>query len=83
MKQFQYSPMNVAEMAVTLFAVNRGYMDDVTVGRALAFEASLQSFMKGKHAAVIDRIQDTGDLDSAAEMQLAAAIEDFKASAAF
>ncbi len=83
MKQFQYSPMNVAEMAVTLFAVNRGYMDDVTVGRALAFEASLQSFMKGKHAAVIDRIQDTGDLDSEAEMQLAAAIEDFKSSAAF
>ena len=83
MKQFQYSPMNVAEMAVTLFAVNRGYMDDVTVGRALAFEASLQSFMKGKHAAVIDRIQDSGDLDSVAEMLLAAAIEDFKSSAAF
>ncbi|MBS4097765.1 MAG: F0F1 ATP synthase subunit alpha, partial [Sulfuricella sp.] len=38
MKQFQYSPMNVAEMAVTLFAVNRGYMDDVEVKRALAFE---------------------------------------------
>ena len=83
MKQFQYSPMNVAEMAVTLFAVNRGYMDDVTVSRALAFEGSLQSYMKGKHAAVIDKIQNTGDLDGETEMQLAAAIEDFKSSAAF
>jgi F-type H+-transporting ATPase subunit alpha len=83
MKQFQYSPMNVAEMAVTLFAVNRGYMDDVEVKRALAFEAALQSFMKGKYAALLQKIQDTGDLDGEAEKQLAAAIEDFKASAAY
>jgi F-type H+-transporting ATPase subunit alpha len=83
MKQFQYSPMNIAEMAVTLFAVNRGYMDDVEVKRALAFEASLQSFLKGKYAAILDKIQSTGDLDGETEKQLAAAIEDFKASAAY
>jgi F-type H+-transporting ATPase subunit alpha len=83
MKQFQYSPMNVAEMAVTLFAVNRGYMDDVEVKRALAFEAALQSFMKGKYAAIMDKIQSTGDLDADTEKQLAAAIDDFKASAAY
>ena len=83
MKQFQYSPMNVAEMAVTLFAVNRGYMDDVEVKRVLSFEGSLQSFMKGKYAAIMDKIQSTGDLDGETEKQLAAAIEDFKASAAY
>lgn len=83
MKQFQYSPMNVADMAVTLFAVNRGYMDDVEVKRTLAFEAALQSFMKGKYAAIIDKIQSTGDLDGETEKQLSAAIEDFKASAAY
>ena len=83
MKQFQYSPMNVAEMAVTLFAVNRGYMDDVEVKRALAFEAALQSFMKGKYVAIMEKIQSTGDLDGETEKQLAAAIEDFKASAAY
>ena len=83
MKQFQYSPMNVAEMAVTLFAVNRGYMDDVEVKRALAFEAALQSFIKGKYAALLEKIQSTGDLDGEAEKQLSAAIEDFKASAAY
>jgi F-type H+-transporting ATPase subunit alpha len=83
MKQFQYSPMTVAEMAVTLFAVNRGYMDDVEVKRALAFEASLQSFLKGKYAAIMDKIQSTGDLDGETEKQLSAAIDDFKASAAY
>ncbi len=83
MKQFQYSPMTVAEMAVTLFAVNRGFMDDVEVKRALAFESALQSFLKGKYAAVLDRIQSSGDLDADTEKQLAAAIEDFKASAAY
>ncbi len=83
MKQFQYSPMNVADMAVTLFAVNRGFMDDVEVKRALAFEAALQSFMKGKYAAIIDKIRSTGDLDGETEKQLSAAIEDFKASAAY
>jgi len=40
MKQLQYSPLSVAQMAVTLFAVNRGYMDDVEIKRALAFEAA-------------------------------------------
>ncbi|MEW5788782.1 MAG: F0F1 ATP synthase subunit alpha [Pseudomonadota bacterium] len=83
MKQFQYSPMTVAEMAVTLFAVNRGYMDDVEVKRALAFEASLQSFLKGKYAAMLEKIQSTGDLDAETEKQLSAAIDDFKASAAY
>ena len=83
MKQFQYSPMNVAEMAVTLFAVNRGYMDDVEVKRALAFEAALQSFMKSKYAAIMAKIQSSGDLDGEAEKQLAAAIEDLKAGAAY
>ena len=83
MKQFQYSPMSIADMAVTLFAVNRGYMDDVDVKRALAFEAALHSFLRGKYAAMIDRILETGDLDAEADKQLAAAIEDFKSSAAY
>jgi F-type H+-transporting ATPase subunit alpha len=58
-------------------------MDDVEVKRTLAFEAALQSFMKGKYAAIIDKIQSSGDLDGETEKQLSAAIEDFKASAAY
>ena len=46
MKQPQYSPLSVAEQAITLFAVNKGYFDDVEVKNALAFEAALRSHVQ-------------------------------------
>ncbi len=78
MKQPQYSPMQVGEMAVTLLAVNRGYLDDVDVKRALAFEAGLQTFVKQNYAELMSKIESSKDLDADSETQLAAAIEDFK-----
>jgi F-type H+-transporting ATPase subunit alpha len=78
MKQPQYAPMQVAEMAVTLFAVNRGYLDDVDVKRALAFEAGLHSHIKNRYGDLLNTIETTKDLDAAGEKALAAAIEDFK-----
>ena len=59
MKQPQYAPLSVAEMALTLFAVNNGYFDDVPVDKALAFEAALRQFMKSKYAAIMDKIEKT------------------------
>jgi F-type H+-transporting ATPase subunit alpha len=83
MKQNQYAPMNVAEMALTLFAVNKGYMDDVDVKKTLAFEAALASFVKSKHAALLEKIQSTGDMASDTEAALSKAIEEFKSSAVY
>ena len=82
MKQPQYSPLSVAEEALTLFAVTKGYFDDVPVEKALAFEAALRQFIKGKYAALIDKIEETKDLDADGEKALMAAIEDFKKTAA-
>jgi F-type H+-transporting ATPase subunit alpha len=78
MKQPQYQPLQVNEMALTLFAVNRGYLDDVPVEKALAFEAALRQFMKSKYAAIMDKIEKTKDLTADDEKALAAAIDDFK-----
>ena len=78
MKQPQYSPLSVADQALTLFAVNRGYYDDVPVEKALAFEAALRQFMKGKYGAVVDKIEKTKEMSADDEKALAAAIEDFK-----
>ena len=78
MKQPQYAPLSVAEQALTLFAVNRGYYDDVPVEKALAFEAALRQFVKGKYSAINDKIAKTGDLTADDEKALSAAIEDFK-----
>ncbi|MDP1645683.1 MAG: F0F1 ATP synthase subunit alpha [Thiobacillus sp.] len=78
MKQAQYSPMSVSQMALTLFAVNKGYMDDVEVNKILPFEAALQAFMKSKYASIMDTIETSGNLDDATEKALTAAVEEFK-----
>ena len=52
MKQKQYTPMSVAEMALSIYAVNGGYMDKVDRKKIVAFEEALQSFAKTAHAAV-------------------------------
>src|ERR1051326_1871210 len=78
MKQPQYHPLQVWEMALTLFAVNNGYFDDIPVEKALAFEAALRAFMGSKYAKLHDKIETTKELDGEGEKSLAAAIEDFK-----
>ncbi|BBE52148.1 ATP synthase subunit alpha [Ferriphaselus amnicola] len=83
MKQLQYAPLSVAEMAVTLFAVNKGYFDDVEVKRALAFESAVHSFLKSKHKAIMDAIDTTKDLSGDNEKALAAAIEEFKSTGVY
>ena len=83
MKQPQYSPMGVAEMAVSLFAVNKGYMDGLEVKKVLAFESALQAYMKDKGRAIMEKIQASNDLDTETEKELAAAVENFKQSAVF
>jgi len=78
MKQAQYSPMKVSEMAVTLFTVTKGYYDDLDFKRTLAFEAGLLSFLKQSHAELLNKIETTKDLDAAGEKALEAAIDSFK-----
>jgi F-type H+-transporting ATPase subunit alpha len=83
LKQPQYSPLPVSLMAVSLFAVNKGYFDHIEVKNVLAFESGLHSFMKTNHAAMLQNIEDSKQLDKDGEVALAAAIGDFKKSASF
>jgi F-type H+/Na+-transporting ATPase subunit alpha len=78
MKQKQYSPMSVAEMAVSLYAVDRGYLDDVAIPQIAAFEAALLSFMNAEKADLIRLINETGDYNDDIENRLKAAVEEFK-----
>jgi len=70
-------------MAVTLFAVNKGFLDDIDVNKVLAFEAGVHDFVKTSHAALLQKIEDTKQLDKESEAALAAAIADFKKSGAY
>jgi F-type H+/Na+-transporting ATPase subunit alpha len=83
MKQPQYSPLSVAEQAITLYAANNGHFDGVEVKRALAFEAALRQHVKSKYKDLYDRIETTKDLGAADEKALVAAIEDFKKNGAY
>src|SRR5512147_2414414 len=83
MKQPQYQPLQVWEMALTLFAVNNGYFDDVEVKKALAAERSMRDYVKGKYADLVKRMEDKKDLAADDEKALKAAIEDWKKNGSF
>jgi len=80
LKQPQYAPLSVSRMGVTLFAVTRGYMDDVEVKRVLEFEKGLHSFLESSHAELMKKLETTKDLDGDAEKALKAAVEAYKAA---
>src|SRR3954464_9671646 len=83
MKQPQYEPLQVWEMALTLFAVNNGYYDDIEVKNALGAEKSMRDYIKGKYAALVKAMEDKKDLSTEDEKALKGAIEDWKKNGSF
>jgi F-type H+/Na+-transporting ATPase subunit alpha len=80
MKQVQYAPLSIGQMAVSLFAANEGFLDDVEVNKVVDFEHSLQTYMKTSRADLIEKIDAAGDYDQEIAEALRAALEDFKAN---
>jgi len=80
MKQPQYAPMSISEMAVTLYAADKGYFDDVEVKRALECEKAMISYLKANCADVMNTMESTADLSADTEKALAAGITAFKGS---
>ncbi len=78
MKQGQFSPMSVAEMAVSLFAANEGYLDDVAANKIVDFEEALQGYMKSSKSDLMDKINTETDYNDEVADALHAAIKDFK-----
>ena len=80
LKQSQYSPLPISLMAATLYAVNKGFMDDVDVKKILAFESGLHQFLKTSHGALLKTLEEKKAMDKDAEAALQAAIAAFKKS---
>jgi F-type H+-transporting ATPase subunit alpha len=72
--------MSVAQMSVSLFAVNEGFLDDVAVNKVRTFEDALQSFMKSQQAALMESINQKSDYSDEVAAQLRKIITDFKAN---
>src|SRR6187401_2738627 len=81
MKQPQYQPLQVWEMALTLFAVNNGYYDDVDVKKALAAEKSMRDYVKSKYTALAGRMDK--ELSGDDEKALNEAIKDWKKNGSY
>jgi F-type H+-transporting ATPase subunit alpha len=78
LKQKQYSPLSISMMSASLFAVNKGFMDDVDVKKILSFEHGLHAYLKDKHAALLAKVETSMALDKEAEAELLAAVGAFK-----
>ena len=83
MKQPQYQPLAVWEMALTLFAVNNGYFDDIEVGKALAAEKSMRDFARSQYSALVDEVERDKKFSKDVEAKLHELVKDFKKTGSY
>ncbi len=83
MKQAQYSPLSVAEMAFSLYAANEGYLNDVDVKKIVAYESAMLADMKSKHADLIAQINESGDYNDDIAAAMKSALDNFKANGVY
>lgn len=80
MKQAQYSPLSIAEMAFSLFAANEGFIDDVDVNKVVAFEAAMHAYIASNATDLVKTINDTANYNDDIASQMKDALEKFKAN---
>ncbi len=80
MKQKQYAPYSVAQLAVTLYAIDGGAIDSFEVDEVIAMESDLQEHMAGAHKDLMDKINEVGDLTDEIKAALDEAIGSFLSS---
>ncbi|MBN7136732.1 F0F1 ATP synthase subunit alpha [Lysobacter enzymogenes] len=78
MKQKQYAPMSIALQALSIYAVDKGYMDDVPVAKIGAFEDALHGHFLNTQGALVEKINSTGGWDDEIEGAFKKGIEEFK-----
>jgi len=83
MKQKQYSPLSVAEMALSLYAVDGGYLDKVAVEKILDFEGALHDFARSNYQGDLDAINESGDYNDDVEATLKSICDAFAEKGAY
>jgi F-type H+-transporting ATPase subunit alpha len=83
MKQAQYSPLSVAEMAFSLYAANEGYLKDVEVKKVVDFEAAMLAHLKSNNADLIAQINESGDYNDDIAAAMKSALDKFKANGVY
>jgi len=80
MKQPQYTPLPIAKMAVSLFAVNQGYLDDIELNQIGDFERALHDYMDAQHGDLMKSVNEEGKWDEDTEAKFKEALEAFKST---
>lgn len=80
MKQKQYTPMSIAEMAFSLFSANEGFLDDVDVDKVVSFEAAMVSYINSNAVDLVKSINDTANFNDEIAGQMRETLEKFKAN---
>ncbi|MEO0996602.1 MAG: F0F1 ATP synthase subunit alpha, partial [Pseudomonadota bacterium] len=83
MKQKQYVPLSVGEMALSLYAANEGYLDDIDVEKVVPFESALHEFARANHGALVEQIDASGDYSDEIQAGMKTVLEDFKSKGAW
>jgi F-type H+-transporting ATPase subunit alpha len=83
MKQKQYSPLSVAEMAFALYAANEGFLDDVKIEKIGGFEAALYDYLRSEQKALLAKINAKGDYNDEISAAMREAMEYFKSHGAW
>jgi F-type H+-transporting ATPase subunit alpha len=78
-KQQQYQPKSLPIMVANLYAMQKGYFDNVPVDRVRECQAKMEEFLTTRKEALLQTIYDKKSLDGT-EADLKQAIEDFKSS---
>jgi len=82
-KQKQYAPMSVAQQSLSIFAADKGFMDDVDVEKVGSFEEALHSYFASEKPDLEKSINDTGDWNDEIEKQFTEVVEQFKKTQTF
>ena len=78
LKQYQYSPMTVAEQVISVFTGVRGFLDDIELNKIKLFETEIIEKIRSEKPEIIDSIQSTGKLEQEIEDLLVQTIEEYK-----
>jgi F-type H+-transporting ATPase subunit alpha len=80
MNQPQYSPLATAELGMTLFAANEGFLDDIEVNKISDFEAALLAHLRSDQSEFLDKINASGEYNDDIADEMRSILENFKSS---
>ena len=79
LKQKNNNPKEVAQQVCIIYAVTKGYLNDIELEKIPEFEKQLEEFMDNYHPAVLENIRTSGKLETETESELKTALDELVA----